>query len=445
MLPQLAAAQQATLRECANLSAIYAPAGTTLASAVMKAPGEVSVMLNGNATPMPEHCVVNGRMNSRVSPVDGRNYAISFEMRLPKDWNGRFFYQANGGLEGTVVPAYGEMLGGSPSSNALLQGFAVVSSDAGHAFDRSLPPAIGAAIFGIDPQARADFGYNTIAQVTPMAKGLISAAYGKVPDRSYIAGCSNGGRSALVAAARYTNEYDGILAGAPGLDLPKIAVMQIWDAQTAATVAPLRANGRPDFAASFSDAELAVVSRKVLEKCDALDGIADGMVGDMAQCQSKADLAQDVPTCSAASDVQCLPAAKKAALVRMLAGPRNAAGAALYASFPLDAGISAPGWRTWKIGIAPSLPQGLQRGGGAAAFLFTAPPANPTVVRDLDSLTDWVLNFSFDTDAPKIAATTETYRESAMETVNPPNATDLRALRTRGAKLMAYNGVSDPG
>ncbi len=50
---------------------------------------------------MPAHCQVTGKMFQRVSPVDGNSYAIGFEMRLPNAWNGRFFYQANGGIDGS--------------------------------------------------------------------------------------------------------------------------------------------------------------------------------------------------------------------------------------------------------------------------------------------------------------------------------------------------------
>ena len=45
-------------------------------------------------------------MYERVSPVDGKRYAIGFEMRLPQAWNGRFFYQANGGIDGSVVAGH---------------------------------------------------------------------------------------------------------------------------------------------------------------------------------------------------------------------------------------------------------------------------------------------------------------------------------------------------
>jgi hypothetical protein len=53
-----------------------------------------------------------------------------------------------------------------------------------------------------------------------MAKALIAAAHGKGPDRSYIGGCSNGGRRTFVAMTRTPAEYDAYLAGAPGYRLP---------------------------------------------------------------------------------------------------------------------------------------------------------------------------------------------------------------------------------
>ena len=63
-------------------------------------------------------------MFERVSDVDAQAYAIAFEIRLPTTWNGRFFYQANGGLDGIIVPALGAVSGGGPLAPALAQGFA---------------------------------------------------------------------------------------------------------------------------------------------------------------------------------------------------------------------------------------------------------------------------------------------------------------------------------
>ena len=70
-------------------------------------------------------------------------------------------------------------------------------------------------MFGLDPQARINYGYGAITKLTPMAKPN-KAAYGKLPDRSYAGGTSNGGRHAMIAATRLGDQYDGILASTPG-------------------------------------------------------------------------------------------------------------------------------------------------------------------------------------------------------------------------------------
>ena len=97
---------------CTDLGKTFSYANTTLTSVSLVPAGTLS--LPGISDPMPEHCVVKGKMNERISKVDGKTYAIGFEMRLPTSWNGRFFYQANGGLDGMVVNAYGDILGGGP-------------------------------------------------------------------------------------------------------------------------------------------------------------------------------------------------------------------------------------------------------------------------------------------------------------------------------------------
>ena len=100
-LPQLAAASGAPLANCATLASGFGFANTTIASAETVAAGTAT----WGSAPIAEHCLVKGEMYRRTSPQDGQSYAIGFEMRLPKDWNGRFFYQANGGSDGVVWPA----------------------------------------------------------------------------------------------------------------------------------------------------------------------------------------------------------------------------------------------------------------------------------------------------------------------------------------------------
>lgn len=183
---------------------------------------------------LPKHCVVSGKMNERVG-IDGKRYAIQFEIRLPADWNGRFLHQVNGGNDGVVVPALGLRADGLATGDkvALARGFAVLSSDSGHSAtdpaNKEFGIAAGAA-FGLDPQARRDYGYAADVALAPVAKTILEKHYGRKPDYSYMFGCSNGGRHAMVAASRMPEAYDGYLVGNPGFNLPKAAIEHAWDA-----------------------------------------------------------------------------------------------------------------------------------------------------------------------------------------------------------------------
>ena len=440
-LPQLSAAQPGTFAgDCATLaSSITGLSGTVITSAATVAAGTLV-----NNISMPEHCQVKGKMNERVSAVDGATYYIGFEMRLPKAWNGRFFYQANGGTDGAISNAVGA-LGGGPITSALSKGFAVLSSDAGHQ-SQTTP------FFGLDPQARIDYGYNAVGQLTPMAKELIKKVYGKAPDRSYLGGCSNGGRHALVAATRYGDMYDGILAGAPGYNLPKAAVAQLWGVQQYAKVATgtlatdKTASGTvvtlpqplPDVSTAFTPTERSMIGAKIVAKCDALDGATDNWVGDVAACQQAFNVNTDIPTCTGARDGTCLTAAQKTVLADVHSGARNTAGEALYASFPYDAGISSSGWASWKF----SNSTGVGRDPGATAFIFMTPPKTTDTANFLGL--PFAMGFNVDVDAPKIFSTSGIYTESAMSFMTPKDTSNLSTLRTRGGKLMIYHGTADP-
>jgi len=427
--PQLAAATPATLRSCTDLAGSLALPDTRLISSELMPAGPVT--LQNVTTQAPAHCLVKGRMKERTSPVDGAAYAIGFEIRMPVAWNGRFLHQVNGGLDGSVVTALGSVSGAAPVAPALVQGFAVLSSDAGH--------GAPTPFFGLDPQARLDYGYQAVGTLTSMARHLIQGAYGKAPDRSYIAGCSNGGRHAMVAASRYADQYDGVLAGNPGFSLPKAATAQLWKAQQYARVSTPGANGQPDLTQAVSPAEFRLIGRKIVERCDALDGATDGQVNDVQACQATFNLQRDVPTCTtanAARDGSCISAEQKNVLASIFAGPKNSKGEALYTGTWFDPGVAGSNFAFWHFN-APTT-----RDAGAVAFLFTTPPTTLDAFKATTGL-QYALNFSMETDYPRMFATTPVYTESSWSYMTPPNATDLRTLRDRGAKMMVYHGVAD--
>ncbi len=413
--------------DCATLAATLAGIpGTTITAAALVPAGEVRVggqMVEGRqqgGEPVAAHCRVLGTVNERISPVDGRAYGIDFEMRLPLAWNGRFFHQGNGGLDGVVLPAFAQF-GGGPVTGGLHQGFAVLSSNAGNR-DR------GEANFGADPQARLDYGYQAVGSLTPVAREIIRRTYGKLPDRSYFGGCSNGGRHAMVAATRYAQFYDGILAGAPAFTLPMSSVAQLWGAQRYRTVATDPNN----LATAFTPAERALVGRAILGRCDALDGAADGIVQDTAACQAAFDLRRDVPSCAGARDGTCLTDAQKQVIADIHAGPALPDGRRVYSSFPYDPGLVAQNWALWEF----TLPEA--RSSFSVGMIVKAPP-EPMEGFDRRSFAMRPL----ETLAGYPASTTEIHPVPALTFMNPVNPTDLSALRDRGGRVLVYHGVSD--
>jgi pimeloyl-ACP methyl ester carboxylesterase len=418
-LPQLAAASGATLASCTDLATRISFSNTTITAVNAIAAGTLTVA----GTPVPAHCQVVGKMNQRTSAVDGNAYAIGFEMRLPNAWNGRFFYQANGGIDGSVATATGGVNGGNGLTNALAMGFAVISSDAGHLGSQG-------PTFGIDPQARLDYGYQAAATLTPMAKSAIKTAYGKGPDRSYFGGCSNGGRHTMVAAARQPDQYDGYLVGDPGFRLPLAAIANMAAAQGYASVASTPG----DISTGFTAAERTLVSNAVLAKCDALDGSADGLVQDTTACQAAFKLDRDVPTCSGARDGTCLSAAQKTVIAKRFAGETTSTGTVFYSSWPYDAGLGSGNTAFWNF-TAP-----LVLDSGATAMIWQVPPESPTGF----SGPTFALTGNIDTMLAKISATNATYTETALSFMTPPNPSELGTLKNRGAKVMIYHGTSDP-
>ncbi|WFU40656.1 tannase/feruloyl esterase family alpha/beta hydrolase [Bradyrhizobium sp. CB82] len=392
---------------------------------------------------LPKHCIVTGLANQRTG-ADGKSYAIQFELRLPAEWNGRFLHQVNGGNDGVVIPALGDKPDGWTSGGTvpLARGFAVLSSDSGHSgsdpANKPLGLAAGAA-FGLDPQARRDYGYAADMTLSPVAKKIIALHYGRQPDRSYMAGCSNGGRHAMVAASRMPENYDGFLVGNPGFDLPRAAVQHAWDVQ-----AFLKAD--QDLRKSITKEDAQLVASRITEACDALDGAKDSLTSNLAACQKAFDLKSLV--CAPGQTKSCLSEAKVDALKTSLAGPKNSKGEALYSDWPLDGGIGTGNWRAWKVEspVAPwnNFPIIATMGAASLNYIFSTPPV--AVEGSSDKLIDALKAYDFDKDAPKIFAKDGMFTESAMDFMTPPDVDDpkLADLQKAGHKMLIYHGQADP-
>ncbi len=410
----------------------------------------------GNAPAYPEHCEVLGRINERTG-ANGQRYAIRFRLRLPVAWNGGFFFEGGGGSNGNLGSAFGN-LQGQQRTTALALGYAVVSQDAGHDNMANNDPERGGAVtFGFDPQARRDHGYNSYDQVTQAGKALVRTFYGRPATRAYFVGCSEGGREAMMMSQRFPDHFDGILACAPGFNLPKAALYgHAWDTQTLAEVS--RATGiydragQPLLTKTFTDEDLDLASQAVLAACDARDGLADGIVDDFPGCTTPmvaAKLAE--VTCKGPKRVTCLSAVQATALQKLYTGARDARGEPLYADWAWDRGLGGrvgdaynQGWRIWKMGPhdAPVNAAIIATLGAASVTsLFTTPPT-PVAMNGPEPL-KFLLGLDLQRDGAKLAATTGEFTESALDFMRA-NSTDLTRFKARGGKLVIVHGVSDP-
>ncbi len=396
------------------------------------------------STTTPAHCEVTGVMHERQGQF-GQAYAIRFHLRLPANWNKRMVFQGGGGSNGELGDALGRLSASGPG--ALVQGYAVVSQDSGHDnATNSDPGHNGALAFGFDPQARADYGHTSLKVTADAAKAIIRAFYGQAPRYSYFVGCSKGGQEGMTFAQFYPDEFDGIIASAPGFSLPRAALAEAWDVQAVSALLPRDASGHfavGDIYKTFSQGDLALVRTAILDACDNDDGLKDGMVGDFLHCTDAKVLPQlQAHVCAGDKAEGCLSTGQVTALVRIMGGVKNSAGRSLYAGWFWPSGIAGFDWALWKIGSPDGRipPLNVVLGAGSLAAVFTTPP---TVLGDPQSMADYQAGFDFDRDASKIYAVAAPFTRSAWQDVGSRSA-DLSAFRAHGGKLIVPHGESDP-
>lgn len=365
----------------------------------------------------PPFCMVHGVIDQRKG-VGGVTYGIGFELRLPANYEGRFLFQGGGGMDGVIRPAVGNASGAN-ANPGLARGFAVVSTDAGHQGTSASDPS-----FSRDQQARIDNAYRSIDRVTAVSKALITQYYGQSWKRAYFDGCSNGGRQGLIAAQRFPTYFDGIVSGAPAFRVTRAAIGSAWETMLFRDIAPKDDSAKPIVSKAYSQSDLTLVANAILEKCDALDGVKDGLVFNTKAC--KFDPA--VVACKSGKADSCLSGEQITTLQKVFAGAQNSQGAPLYSDWPYDPGIASPGWRMLKLGTST-----------------TGEPNSADVTLMLSGLKGYFmtpydagfdpLKFDFDRDSAKV-------RETAA--LQDAEMTELSTFISSGRKLLLYHGVADP-
>jgi len=312
--------------------------------------------------------------------------AVRFEVWLPLEgWNGRFQGTGNGGYNGAIVY--------TALANGLLKHFATANTDMGHV---ATAPDPGRWALH-HPELVVDEGYRAQHETAVRAKQIVQAFYGRHPQRSYFVGCSSGGWEGLTEANRYPHDYDGIVAGAPASQVVHLHAAQIWG-YLAARQIPV--------------AKLDLIAAAVLARCDARDGVRDGLISDPLGC----DFQPEELACKAGQDPRhCLTAVEVKALQHLYAGAHFSSGAAVY-----------PGW---PRGFESALIQARRdRVAALGASTF-----RDMVFED----PQWDFHtINYDRDV-KLA-------DAKIGAVMNDGSTDLAQFRHAGGKLILWHGWSDP-
>jgi feruloyl esterase len=251
------------------------------------------------------------------------------------------------------------------------------------------------------------------------AKKIVGAYYGRGPAYSYWDGCSTGGRQGLISAQRFPEDFDGILAGAPVLNFVDTVTQSLW-------------NGLVLSETPVSLAKLKTVAEATYARCDARDGLKDGLIDDPRKCDF--DPARDVKQCAAGQDGDdCLTAAQATAVKKIHDG-LHVNGKPVLFGYPIGSevigfsttagGKMTSGWDTWLT--PPPGRKSLQHAFGDSFVRYWA---SPKTYPSIDPA-----KFDFDKDMAKFADA-----RTLLNATDP----DLSPFRNRGGKLLMYFGWAD--
>jgi hypothetical protein len=372
----------------------------TVAAGAFTPPANMSPWIAGDPSfykTLPAFCRVV------VEATPSADSDIKIEVWLPLNteggsgWNGNFRGQGNGGFAGEIY--YHDL------ALAMRDGYATASTNTGHSGEATEASwALG------HPEKVTDFGYRGIHEMTRVAKAVTKAYYGNKLQHSYFAGCSNGGRQALMEAQRFPEDYDGILAGAPANLWTGLLTKALSDAQ-ALTLDP---------ASYIPSSKLPAIARAVNAACDAQDGVADGVVSDPRQCHFD----PAAMLCKEGDSDACLTAPQVTTLKKLYQGPRDAKGNEIFPGYVPGAEEGPGGWGTWIMGDGPGKSLMFAFGGGYFSNMVYEKAG-------------W--NY-------KEANIDQALQAAAEKTAGKLNATDanLAAFKAHGGKLILYHGWNDP-
>ncbi|KAJ5112429.1 hypothetical protein N7532_000474 [Penicillium argentinense] len=330
------------------------------------------------------------------------NNSVGFELWLPSHsaYNERFMVVGNGGFAGTIDTD--NML------KQLEQGFAVAGGDSGHrqAKNGNGTTTPGQYIpFLNDVEQTKAWIHDSIAIITISARTITSLFYDRSPRKSYYNGCSTGGAQGFALAQYHPHLFDGIYAGSPGNWYSHLMLSFLW-------------NGRHTKGDAFLDqAILNDTTRKVLDACDELDGVRDGLIENPLRCRFDVNtLVCSSQTAASKQNQACLSPKQLEALKAFYAGPQNPrTHAKIYPGFSLG---SEREWLMQETSLYLD---------------YAAPLLQNLVYHNLSYDID---TFDFDRDVAKVNFAAGPFIDET--------SVDLTSFRQRGGKMIVTQGWTDP-
>jgi hypothetical protein len=382
---------------CVDLAASFAAPEVVLTS-VTEVP---AVPSGGNAAPA--HCDVRGTISDN----------IKFALFLPVDWNGRFQMVGNGGKAGTI--SLGDM------RTQLRLGYAAASTDTGH--DNNIQ-AEGGARFGNDAlfgkEREIDFGWRAVHLTAVTTKAITATRYGQQPAYSYWNGCSTGGRQGLMEAQRFPQDFDGYIVGAPVYNYTDHHMTPPAVFPALYSRIPPRP-GTPSDGPFLSPAKRDMIGAAVYARCDALDGVVDGLLRNPLKCDF--DPAVHIPPCSGTPGPNCLTPQELTAVQAIYRGHEP-----FVPGLPVGSESTPGGWSAWL------LPNGA-----------TATPTLHSIIVDAF---EWLM-FTPDRPGYNYLAqwdwNTDPYLMDGAREIYNATDPDLRDVLDSGKKIIMYHGWGDSG
>jgi feruloyl esterase len=370
-----------------------------------------------------EYCQVNGA----IAPVDPTAPSIKFQVNLPTRWNHKALHYGGGGFDGTLITGVDPLdMAPTGTSTPLANGYVTFGDDSGHQSS-----SITDGKFAANDESLANYGGLSLKKTHDVAMVLIRKRYASAPGKVYFFGSSTGGRDGLSEAQRWPQDYDGIVVNRPALNYTGLRLSNVVLGRA------LYLNG----GAGWLDvAKTVLLQNAVMTACDALDGVADGVIANVAACKAQSATVLASLRCPSGADSgdTCLSDAQ-IATVQTIAAP-------LQLPYPLANGVTRYAGYNILAGSVFAGPNTTRDLGESRV------PANPAGKKDANQWVtgdQWVKYFvtrvpTFDslTFDPLNPGTYQS-RVQTVSALTDATSTDLSAYVAKGGKLIMTHGLAD--